>query len=232
MCTQIYRWLFPSYCVLCGQPTYPQFNICNPCHTELPILPHHCQQCAQLLPSYEAERCGSCLKTTPPFDRIYALFAYDEPIAQWIVQLKFKGQLQYAQCFAELFLERIQPIWYRNKALPQIIIPIPLHRDRLRERGFNQAVEIAKPLAKRLKIHLDLNSIVRHKATLPQSGLRALERENNVANAFVCNRDFSHLSIAVLDDVITTGHTIRAFCSLLKKKGAKNIDVWCCARRS
>jgi ComF family protein len=225
------HWLLPAHCVLCGRLSGRPANLCQHCLHDLPILPHHCLQCARFLPLVETNRCGDCQQEPPPFDRTYALFPYESPIVPLIGQFKFHQQLQHARTFAELFIERIQNTWYRHQPLPKVLIPVPLHPLRLRERGFNQALEIAKPIAKTLTMQLDYTGIQRIKATLTQSHLSAAERKINMAQAFAGTRYYTGLSVAVLDDVMTTAHTLNAFCSVLKQKGASTIDVWCCARR-
>lgn len=121
--------------------------------------------------------------------------------------------------------------WYQDKPLPDLILPVPLHRLRLRERGFNQALEIARPITKRLRIPIDKHSLQRIRHTRPQTGLKAPEREVNLKNAFKTIRDFSGKHIALLDDVVTTSSTINACSQALMDAGAKQIDIWCCARR-
>lgn len=116
------------------------------------------------------------------------------------------------------------------KKRPDLILPMPLHHNRLKARGFNQAVEIAKPLAKALKLPIGLKGISRSKETLVQSSLTKEARKQNVKNAFEVTGHFSNLHLAVVDDVMTTGHTMRAFCQALKEKGAAQIEVWCLAR--
>ena len=238
-------YLLPPQCILCGYSSQQaaicspvtmsnaeqlHTNICLPCRKNLPILPQGCRQCAQFLHSAtEALLCADCLTQAPPFDKIYALFPYVPPITAFIIQLKFYQQLTYAKAFSQLFLDRIKSHWYRDRALPDLIVPMPLHRIRLRQRGFNQAVEIAKPLAKQLSLPLDLTGIVRIKPTLAQSALSAKARKQNMRRAFAAKRCYTGLNIAVLDDVITTGHTMTAFCQVLKQYGARHIDVWCCA---
>lgn len=227
--------LLPPMCVLCGYPAHHSSNICIPCQQELPILSHACRRCAQFLHATESLDliCGACLKGPTPFDFTHALFPYQPPIMQLIIQLKFQHQLSHAKAFGELLTQKIQQEWYRNRPLPDLIIPVPLHPMRLKERGFNQALEIARPIAKTLVIPIDIHGVKRIKHTAAHSGLSsAADRKLNIENAFAatyCN--FSDLSIAVIDDVITTGHTIREFCRVLKQHGAKRIDVWCCARR-
>jgi ComF family protein len=178
-----------------------------------------------------APQCGDCLTHARPFDHTFALFPYEAPIVQLIIQLKFQGKLHVAQSLGEMFSHKIKSIWYREKRLPDLIIPVPLHERRLRERGFNQALEIAKPIAKSLKIQIDFSHTVRTKHTRPQSSLTKSEREENLKNAFKVLRNYTGLYIAVIDDVITTGQTITTFSQLLKENGAARIDVWCGARR-
>lgn len=228
-----YHQLMPQRCILCGYLTHSRYNLCSACQKELPSLPDCCIQCAQFLSGVSTldVRCGLCQKHPPPFERTFALFPYQFPIVQLITQLKFQQQIHYANFFSDQFIQHIQAAWYQHRSLPDVIIPIPLHAHRLRERGFNQALEIAKPIAKYLRIPLDKDGIQRTKATAAQSGLSAKERKQNMSQAFTAIRSYQALSIAVIDDVITTGQTIMAFCQVLKQQGAKRIDVWCCARR-
>lgn len=222
--------LFPSLCVCCGDTTHQSQNICISCQASLPILSHCCIQCAQILPENTSyTKCGICLKNTQPFRQTYALFPYQTPIIQLIKGLKFNHQLCYGLALSELLIQNVLHKWYQNKPLPDQIIPVPLHPKRLQERGFNQALEIARPLADFIPI--DFTGVKRIKNTQPQTYLSALERKKNMAHAFISTRDYSGLSIAIIDDVITTGQTILELCQILKKSGAAHIDVWCCARR-
>ncbi|HLB41448.1 MAG TPA: ComF family protein [Gammaproteobacteria bacterium] len=226
------QFILPSTCLLCGFVSSSSQLICAPCLKDLPILPHSCRQCAESLPSLNHHQrvCGTCLGEPPHFDNTYALFPYHPPIIQMIARLKFQQQLSYAKGIAALFIQRIQQTWYHNKLLPDLIIPIPLHAARLRQRGFNQAYEIAKPIAKFLKLPIDFSSSKRIKNTIAQSQLPAVRRQENIANAFIVERRYTGLTIAVIDDVITTGYTVSEFCRILRQSGAKNIDIWCCAR--
>lgn len=120
--------------------------------------------------------------------------------------------------------------------MPQIIIPIPLHPRRLRQRGFNQALEIAKPIAKKFHVPLDTAHCQRVRYTEAQTQIPAEHRGSNVKNAFVVDKKFfcgenSNIShVAIMDDVVTTGHTVNELSRALRKAGVKTIDVWCCAR--
>jgi len=197
--------LLPSACVLCGDRAQPPIDLCAPCKASLPWL------------STAADGVMALCHYVPPFDRL-------------ITALKFKERLLYARLLSELLLEQVRDQWYIQAPLPELLIPMPLHADRLRERGFNQAVELARPLAKQLKIPLDLRSCQRIRATQAQLTLSATERQRNMDKAFTVKPDLSARHVAIIDDVVTTGHTMAALSSELRKAGVEQIDVWCCAR--
>lgn len=227
------QWLLPPLCILCSSATKRASNICWPCQQGLPILSHYCQQCARFLPANMVIEpfCGACLTESPPYSKIFALFPYEEPIIRLIIELKFQAQLTHARAFGELLAEKIANVWYAKKPLPDLIIPIPLHIKRLRERGFNQAIEIARPIAKQLNLAIHYSEVTRVKETVPQSSLPGSKRKENVARAFHTTGNYHNKIIAIIDDVITTGYTVNEFSRLLKQHGAKRIDVWCVARR-
>ena len=216
-----------STCILCGGDAVQHF--CTPCLQDLPILSHHCKRCAKFLPAYSDAHCGSCIQHPPSFDLTFALFPYEPPIVQLIIALKFQAQLSVAEALGVAFASHIEKNFYKNNKLPDLILPMPLHPQRLQERGFNQALEIAKPISRLHAIPIDTTGLKRTKYTQPQSGLRADERKQNIANAFTAYRSYEGLT--VIDDVITTGNTITACCHALKSHGAEKIHVWCVARR-
>jgi ComF family protein len=220
-----------AHCLLCSHKAQQVHNLCELCQESLPSLPHHCSLCAEFLASQHDIHCGACRTALPPFDKVYALFPYRDAVPFLISALKFHAELQVAKLFSTLFIERITSYWYQKSPLPDLIIPIPLHKERLETRGFNQALEIAKPIAKALRLPLDTTGLIRVRATLAQSGLSAELRKSNVEDAFSVTKTYQARSVALLDDVMTTGHTIRACCALLKQQGASRIDVWCGARR-
>lgn len=222
-----------SSCLLCQLPTQRAYPFCVACTQKLPILAQSCRICAQkltFLDSHMELTCGTCLHTPPPFNRLYALFPYEYPIPQLIKALKFRHDLTIARTFSILIGEKIRRNWYVNQPLPERIIPVPLHPLRLRERGFNQSLEIAKPIARSYPIQLDRFSLERIRSTAAQSGLSAVKRAANVKSAFKISGKVAGLHLAVIDDVVTTGHTIAEVCLSLKNAGARQIDVWCCAR--
>ncbi len=228
---KLFHWLLPFTCLLCRQPANHAQDICFSCLSSLPIYPSGCKRCARIIP-YSSPNliCGVCQREAPPFDETFVLYVYEAPIVKLILDLKFQQALMNAQLLGELLAEKAGKEWYLDRTLPDVIIPMPLHVQRLQERGFNQAIELARPVSARLNIPLLLDVYQRIKATAPQATLSAELRLPNLRNAFAATEKISWQHVAVLDDVITTGSTVLAFCHLLKKQGVKKIDVWCCAR--
>jgi ComF family protein len=229
MLRQLSAWLAPYTCVLCHSPGERRQDLCQACLNELPILPQSCPRCATIL-SHSAALCGICLKKLPVVDKPHVLFRYQTPITKFIMELKFHANLANARLLGELMTSAIRQQWYIDQALPQLLIPVPLHPQRLQERGFNQALEISRPIIKSLPLTLDYLSCSRHKNTAAQARQPAKARQQNLRDAFQINADFSGKHIAILDDVITTGSTLRSFALALKKAGASQIDLWCCAK--
>ena len=145
-----------------------------------------------------------------------------------IRKLKFNQQLIYAKALGALLAAEARELWYAGQPLPDCIIPVPLHPDRLKERGFNQSLEIAHHVG--LGIELDFRSVRRIKPTLAQSGLSKTARRNNMQGAFACEARFDGLHVAILDDVVTTGQTITELNKVVEQQGASRVDIWCCAR--
>lgn len=174
----------------------------------------------------EHSLCGECLQTAPPYQRTISPYYYRPPLIPLITQFKFKHRLVMARVFAALLARHIDP----NQARPECIIPVPLHPRRLRERGYNQSLEIALHLSKALDIPIDNRLCQRTRYTAPQTGLAAKERKRNVKNAFGLAGPCQYKHIAILDDVITTGHTITELARLLRKNGVEEIEVWSVAR--
>ncbi len=223
--------LLPRACLLCRRLTHEPHHLCAPCANELPILSHSCGKCAQFLHASERSQliCGQCLKQPPPYAKVFALFPYQPPLPRLVAGLKFEEQFSHGQFFSWMMIDAARHKWYADQRLPDLLLPMPLHRKRLQERGFNQALEIAKPVARKLKIPID-QGVIRSKATLPQSTLPASERRQNLAKAFCTERSYAGLHVAVIDDVMTTGHTVTAMAKLLIRHGARRVDIWCCAR--
>jgi ComF family protein len=213
--------LLPQDCQLCGQPNAGDL-LCGPCLADLPRLPDpHCPVCA--LPTPQGEVCGECLRHTPHFDATHAAHAYAFPIDQLVQALKYGHQLALTGLFARLM--------QTGSAIEaDLMIPLPLSPARLRERGFNQAVEIARPLARITGLPLVLTGATRVHDTAAQASLPWKERRANVRYAFECSLDLSGKSVIVVDDVMTTGATLDEFARTLKLHGAARVTNWILAR--
>ena len=227
--TNIQDWLLPRLCPACGDPAGPGRELCPGCEQSLPILQHACPRCA--IPYEQAlthGECGTCQKQPPAFTRAIALYRYAPPVDHFIRELKFRQQLGLACLLGERLAQRL----LRETSRPDLIIPVPLHKARLRERGYNQALEIARPLARALGAPLDFRSLVRVRATAPQTGMTVAERRQNLRGAFALrNNDVVRkLRVALVDDVMTTGSTVQAAAHCLRAAGAQEVEIWVIAR--
>lgn len=181
----------------------------------------HCPICA--LPTPDGFTCGHCLKRAPRFDRTVAVYAYTFPIDQLVHALKFGEQLALASALAERLAPRIEP-------RPDLILPMPLHPARLRERGFNQSLELARGIAHLLEVPLLAAGAKRIRDTTPQSSLPWKERKRNVRNAFACNADLNGLHVGLIDDVMTSGATLDELAGTLRRAGAREVSAYVVAR--
>lgn len=228
-CLALVQAMLPSFCILCGDRTAAARDFCPGCVAALPYLPHACPVCASPYSGYGP--CGQCQRRPPPFAASIAVFRYAAPIDRLIVGLKFHAQLTHARALGTLmggFLD--QRLATRTAPPPQVVVPVPLHRTRLRDRGFNQALELARPLARHLRLRLDPGALVRLRATSPQTELPLAARARNVRAAFAARRDVRGLHVALVDDVMTTAHTATAAADALRKAGAATVEVWALAR--
>lgn len=209
--------------MLCGIAT--QQDLCAPCANHLPQLPAaRCPVCLWPVPT--AEICGACLTKPPAFTRSIAAVRYAFPIDALIHSFKYRANLAIAPILANLLMPQLET----TITLPDVIVPMPLHPIRLRERGFNQALEISRYLSKQLHIALLLDSCNRIKHTPPQTGLPWKDRQKNIRKAFDCKIDLSGKHIAIVDDVMTTGATLNELAKVLRRQGAAEISNWIIAR--
>ncbi|MBU0752489.1 MAG: ComF family protein [Gammaproteobacteria bacterium] len=214
MLRQAANALLPQNCLLCQADSGNQL-LCPACRDTLPQLAAAgCPTCAA--PTARGETCGACLKNPPHFDATIAAFAYAFPMDKLVQQLKYAHRLAIADFFAGELLARKLPA-------VDLIVPLPLSPRRLRERGFNQAAEIARPMAGALGLPLLLDGCRRILDTAPQAMLPWKERRKNVRHAFACGLDLTGKSVLVVDDVMTTGATLDEFARLLKNHGAARV---------
>ena len=224
----IQEWLYPPTCLLCGRDGHGGHDLCAGCRADLPWLGRACRRCGEPLPEAAPEDipCGRCLKKPPPFDAVHTLFRYEASARELITGLKFRARHPAARLLGELMAERFAGCAEK----PDLLIPVPLHRNRYTARGFNQAIELARPIARRLEIPLSLSDCIRSRATAPQADLLADERRRNLKNAFNLRRPLEAEFVALIDDVVTTGATASALAKVLRKAGVARVEVWACAR--
>jgi len=224
----IQDYLLPPTCILCGNKGFESRDLCDPCYQRLPKNNQCCYRCAEIfeIPVASPTLCGRCLSSPPAFDETYAPFIYQGEMRHLITSLKFGSHTKNARLLGLLLADHLKKTAQR----PDLILPVPLHKSRYRERGFNQAIEIAKTVSKELQIPLDLSSCIRHRHTPHQIALTAKQRHFNIKNAFSISKPIHAQHIAILDDVMTTGSTAHELALLLKKAGVSRVDVWICAR--
>lgn len=208
-------------CILCGAGSGDAL-LCRNCARGLPALDAaRCPVCA--LPAPGGATCGTCLKSAPAYDATLAVWRYGFPIDKLVQSLKYEHRLALAGFFAEAMLAGERPAG-------DLLVPLPLSPRRLAERGFNQAIEIARPLARALRLPLEVEACRRTRDTVPQASLPWKERRSNVRRCFECAADLTGKSIIVVDDVMTTGATLDEFAALLKRHGAARVTNWVVAR--
>lgn len=220
--------LFPPTCILCGNKGFASRDLCYSCYRQLPGNDNGCGCCAEVLDVSAAAGtlCGRCLSRRPAYDKAYAPFVYQGAVAHLITALKFNARYPNARLLGMLLAEYLK----RHAELPDRIVPVPLHRSRYAQRGFNQAMEIARTVARELELPLDFSGCLRHRDTPHQTGLPAKQRRKNMKNAFSLVKPVDARHIALIDDVMTTGTTVHELAALYKKAGVGRVDVWVCAR--
>lgn len=224
------RWLAETLgrrCVLCLEPSQER-NLCGCCHDALPSLGISCRTCALPLPIDEPQpACGACLRRSPPWRRAIAATCYASPVSELVSAFKFGRDLAAGQALAELLLACVEARSYAPNA---VLMPVPLHRSRLRERGFNQALELARPIGRKLNLPVSVRTLRRTRATAPQSGTATTsQRSSNIRGAFELAGPAPE-TVILLDDVYTTGATLRECAQLLARGGTQTIEVWVVAR--
>jgi len=215
----ILRCALPQHCALCAAPSGVAL-ICAACDSALPRLGPACPCCA--LPTPDGIVCGRCIAHPPPFSRTRAAFAYGFPLDRLLQAMKYGGALAYADHFAEALAREIA-VW------PDLLVALPLAPARQRQRGFNQAQEIARRLA-RLGGIPAVTGLRRTRDTPAQAALPWKERGRNVRNAFAALPVVAGRRIAIVDDVMTTGATLVAATRAARRAGALSVEAFVVAR--
>lgn len=212
--------LLPQDCFVCGHDSGAEV-LCAVCREQLPPQPLACPVCA--IPTTEGAVCGRCLRMPPAFDASRAAFTYAFPVDRAIQALKYRQRLALAGFFADALLPLVP-------ARDGVLLPMPLHVRRLRERGFNQAVEVARPIARASGLPLELGAVSRVLNTAPQVSLPWKARSGNMRGAFRCEGSFAGKMVIVIDDVMTTGATLDELARVLKLHGAERVENLVIAR--
>lgn len=214
-------WLLASRCLLCAAPAGRR-SLCSECLEDLPWLDAAaCSVCAHPLP--EPGLCGRCIAEPPHFDHVIAACRYAFPLDGLIQSYKYGGRLAAGPALAALLAPRIG-------TRPDLILPIPLTAQRLRERGFNQALELARIIGNDLNAPVDANLCIKTRDTAPQTRLPWKARRKNIRGAFVVLGSLDGCHVAVVDDVLTTGATLNELARNLKRAGAASVTGYVVAR--
>ena len=223
--SRLLHLLLPEQCSLCRAPA--NAALCPACRAGLPWNRSACPGCARPQGSGGGYLCASCAGSPPPFDSGWSAFRYAAPVDQAVHGLKYHAGFRSGRWLGrEMALELAR----RSSPLPQLLIPVPLHAGRLRRRGYNQALELARALGEILSIEVDARAARRLRATDDQIGKSAAERRRNVKDAFAVDGKLDGRHLALVDDVMTTGSTLAELARVCRKAGAARIEVWTAAR--
>lgn len=216
--------LLTGSCLLCQADSLDEL-LCQECMDELPRQDEwHCPQCADTSP--HGQLCGQCLANKPHFDETIAPFRYEFPVDRIIQKLKYGHQLAIAPWLGKQLAIHAG----LQHADIDVIMPMPLHPFRIRERGFNQSIEIARPISCHLARPMRLDTLLRTRPTPPQAQLSRKERQGNVRGAFECRDDLTDRAVLLVDDVMTSGATLNECARVLKLHGARRVMLAVAAR--
>ncbi|KGQ18379.1 Competence protein ComF [Lysobacter dokdonensis DS-58] len=187
-------------------------------------MPAACQRCA--LPLAVPGTCGACLRRPPPLREVHAAFLYSAPLDRLLPRFKFHDDLAAGRLLSQLMVEA-----FADLPRPETLVAVPLHVARLRSRGYDQALELARPLSRALRVPLLSGRLCRMRSTAPQSERDAAARRRNLYRAFdVRGGAAMPAHVVLIDDVMTTGATLHAAADALLHAGVRRVDAWVCAR--
>lgn len=212
--------LLPQRCRQCGIPSSAG-GYCAGCAASLERHPHPCRICGT--PFTGDTVCGGCQHNPPPFDETIAPFKYAPPVSEDVHKLKYHRNLACGRdlgCLLALELE------HRDPFLPEVLVPVPLHWKRRFKRGFNQSVEIARPVSRQFGVPINVRLVRRVTHTVPQVGLKPAQRRDNLRRAFRVTGAEVPDSVAIVDDVVTSGATVSEVARCLREAGVRTICVW------
>jgi len=220
------RLFVPPVCSFCHGPAQNAL-VCDGCRESLPWNRIACPICALPQNAGPSQVCARCSAEKPGYDRAWSAFRHQPPIAEAIYGLKYHAQFRQSRLLGRAMAEQLV---LRSDPLPELLLPVPLHGGRLRWRGYNQALELARGIASRLALDIDLRSAERIRATTDQIGQKASARRRSVKGAFAVSSGVARRHIAIIDDVMTTGSTVDELARACRSAGAARIEVWTAAR--
>ena len=218
-----FNWLIPRRCMACAIAMAGDSQpYCRACYQALPFQTHCCTRCGQTI-SAQLDYCGRCLLTPPPFDACFCPFRYEGVISEEIQRFKYGDRPELSMGLAQALNLELQAI---DIAKPDLLIPVPVHISRLRKRGYNQSLLLTKSLSKLINIPFSNSLIEKHRSTEPQVNQSLRQRQNNVKGSFRMCGETPPRSIAIIDDVFTTGATAAEITKILKRNGVDYVQVW------
>ncbi len=225
----ILGFLYPEKCIVCHKilTGSSKIGMCGSCRKNISVLTEpRCKRCSKPVPYMEMERCEDCQQRSFLVERGYALYSYDEDMRRAVRNFKYEGELSGGRYFAGE-LVRCYGAWIRQIA-PDAIIPVPIHSNRRRFRGFNQAEYMAEIVGRELGIRVPVKYLIRTGDTAPQKSLDVKGRIENLRKGFSVQRpDKVYDTVLLLDDIYTTGATLEACAMALKEVGTKRIYFLC-----
>lgn len=215
--------LYPRRCPVCDEVIAQGAGLLCGSHKELPYVKMPCcMRCGKELENDYQEYCHDCFVHERHFIRGFPVFNYIEPIKSSVLSIKYNNKREYCDFYSREMAKKLMP--YMEMLRPDAIIPVPMYKDKRKERGFNQAEVLAKKLGKILGIAVYSDILMRERETKPQKELDNLERANNIKNAIRINKIPDDLkNVIMVDDIYTTGATMEACAKRLDSAGVENV---------
>ena len=230
MANKIINLLFPPRCAVCDAVLpYGKEGICMDCRGKLPFVEEpRCFRCGKTVENEEVELCGDCRRREHAFRQAFPVFQYIPPVSDAMAAMKYRGRAEYAIFYGELMADRFRDVW--REIAPQALVPVPVHPNRLRKRGYNQAERLAAAMSKKTGIPVREDLLIRGEDTKAQKKLSREERALNLKAAFQPGKGTVPECVVLVDDIYTTGATVDTCAEVLLRNGAKRVyvAVVCC----
>ena len=219
--------LYPPRCPVCDRVVLPGEGLCAECKKTVPYVRQpSCLKCGKPILDRRKEFCADCGKKSHTFVQAKALWVYEGKVKASLYRFKYQNKREYARVYAEEMARRYGA-WIGERKI-EAVIPVPLHKNRRRARGYNQAEILARELGAILGLPVYQDLLVRARDTKPQKTLNGRERKNNLKNSFKTTQNIVQLKyILLVDDIYTTGSTLDAAADALVRAGAANVYACC-----